>query len=71
MDPPLALEPDGVVREVTILVPDASFERAMAAEALMSASSIVASRIFVLVTAPVPRVRTPALVAVASHEKDP
>ena len=88
MDPPLAFDPVGVVREVMIEEPLASLERAMAAEALMSAftispsrilaelteslarsaRAIVPSRILAVVTDHVPRVRTPALVVVASPE---
>ena len=52
MEPPLALLPVGVVKLVTILEPLASFERAIAAEALMSALTISPSRISLLPTAP-------------------
>ena len=45
IEPPLAFEPDGVVRDVTMLVPLASFERAIAAAELMSALTIESSTI--------------------------
>ena len=58
IEPPFALLPVGVVKLVTMLEPLASFERAIAAAALMSALTISPSRIFAEVTAHV--VRSPA-----------
>lgn len=59
IEPPFALLPVGVVREVTIEEPEASLVNAIFAELLISAFTISPSRIFAEVTDPVPSVKTP------------